>query len=206
MTSVRCSCRYATLSEALNKWHKVPPLVTHKAACLLNVSERSAVAGYHYAPTVLFVPNCTLSPCGEQRRRENCTCLCDVCQNTFVSVRKWLETLFLFYITVSSNIRMSNTQWVRTAAGCVCVCVFGRPAGFVFGPTCVELVLGCRNVLLLSLAFSVPQIMREPPTGDSVSLHRDAPTTNTHTHTHPGCGPMRSLRVLVCERPCVFVW
>lgn len=42
------------------------PLCVHPVAGLLPKSEGSVVAGCHYAPTVLFVPNCILSPCGEQ--------------------------------------------------------------------------------------------------------------------------------------------
>lgn len=44
----------------------LPQFYTHPVAGLLPKSEKSAVAGCHYAPAVLYVPNCTLSPCGEQ--------------------------------------------------------------------------------------------------------------------------------------------
>lgn len=44
---------------------------TYAAECLLSESEESALAGYHYTPTVLFVPNCTMSPCGEQIHEQN---------------------------------------------------------------------------------------------------------------------------------------
>lgn len=49
---------------------------------LLPKSEESAVAGYHYAPTVLFVPNCTLSPCGEQiheQKTQRIVLVCVLC-------------------------------------------------------------------------------------------------------------------------------
>ena len=66
----------------------VSPLCTYPLADL-PIKERTrknAVAGYHYAPTVLFAPNCTLSPCGEeiheQKTLKDCTLLCVVCKNS----------------------------------------------------------------------------------------------------------------------------
>lgn len=52
---------------------------TYPLAFLLPICDESVVAGYHYAPTVLFVPNCTLSPCGEKIHEQNTQRLVLVC-------------------------------------------------------------------------------------------------------------------------------
>lgn len=87
-----CSSRNDSTSEAqtLNKSFMSPSRM-YPVAYLLPKSEASAVAGYHYAPTVLFVPNCTLSPCREQiheRNTQRIVHVCVVCHKPFVSVRK----------------------------------------------------------------------------------------------------------------------
>lgn len=55
------------------------PFLYVSSARLLPKSEESAVAGYHYAPTVLFVPNCILSPRGEQIHEQNTQRIVLVC-------------------------------------------------------------------------------------------------------------------------------
>ena len=57
----------------------VPPHVGIQWHVFLPKSEESAEAGYHYAPTVLFVPNCILSPCGEQTHEQNTQRIVLVC-------------------------------------------------------------------------------------------------------------------------------
>lgn len=88
---------------------------------------------------IIMLPRCFLSlivPChpAENKYTQRVALfLCDVCQNPVVSIRKWLRTLFLFYITASSNIEMSNAQWDLTAAVEMC----GPLAATAVGLICV---------------------------------------------------------------------
>lgn len=125
---------------------------------------------------IIMLPRCFLSlivPChpAENKYTQRVALfLCDVCQNPVVCTEKWLWTLFLFYITASSNIEMSNAQWDLTATVDTCGPLAAMAVGLVrVGESGRE-----ADLLPLCLDVSPPLIMREPATLCTPDTHAQA--------------------------------
>lgn len=147
---------------------------TYPEAALLPESCDSAAARYRYAPTMLFVPNCTLSTHGRKKNTckkkehtaDDMACVCFVPESFYNGHD--CSPLFLFYATVGSNrvLQWREEQTLRCVQTSYCGSSLAVVCGVCVSAGCSGSHIGCCSVLRV-----LPQIMREPETARRVTVY-----------------------------------